>query len=212
MAGLSEDCRSISLKATQIQTAHWHYSSCASRPSLDRFPRFPGHFRPWPDPAARARRATRCHPMNATAKTAADYSTVFLRLALGLSFLSAVADRFGFWGVYGRPHVAWGDFGRFVAYTGKLNWFVPIALLPALAWIATLAETLFGLALILGVLTRIAALLSGLLLSLFALTMTLALGIKAPLDASVFSASAGAFVLAAYGKYPFSVDAWIKSP
>ena len=108
--------------------------------------------------------------------------------------------------------MAWGDFARFIAYTGKLNWFVPMALLPALAWIATLAETLFGLALILGVFTRIAALLSGLLLSLFALTMTLALGIKAPLDASVFSASAGAFVLAAYGKYPFSVDAWIKSP
>jgi hypothetical protein len=41
----------------------------------------------------------------------------------------------------------------------------------------------------------------------FALTMTFALGIKAPLDFSVFSASAGAFLLAAYGKYPLSIDA-----
>ena len=32
--------------------------------------------------------------MDATLKRAADYSTVFLRFALGLSFLSAVADRF----------------------------------------------------------------------------------------------------------------------
>jgi hypothetical protein len=52
---------------------------------------------------------------------ATDYSTVFLRIALGISFLSAVADRFGLWGAYGQPNVAWGDFSRFVAYTGKLN-------------------------------------------------------------------------------------------
>jgi len=41
--------------------------------------------------------------------------TAFARLALGFSFLSAVADRFGLWGAYGAPHVAWGDFGRFIA-------------------------------------------------------------------------------------------------
>jgi hypothetical protein len=33
--------------------------------------------------------------MDKTSHRAADYSTVFLRLALGFSFLSAVADRFG---------------------------------------------------------------------------------------------------------------------
>lgn len=36
--------------------------------------------------------------------------------------------------------------------------------------------------------------------------MTGALGIKAPLDASVFSAAGGAFVLASCAEYPFSVD------
>ncbi len=34
------------------------------------------------------------------------FSSIFLRLALGFSFLSAVADRFGFWGSFGKPHVA----------------------------------------------------------------------------------------------------------
>jgi thiosulfate dehydrogenase (quinone) large subunit len=34
-------------------------------------------------------------------------STVFLRIALAISFLSAVADRFGLWGAYGQPNVAW---------------------------------------------------------------------------------------------------------
>jgi len=87
---------------------------------------------------------------------------------LGFSFLSAVADRFGLWGAYGQPNVAWGDFARFVAYTGKLNWFVPAILIPALAWASTVAEILLGFALVLGLFTRIAALLSGMILLLFA--------------------------------------------
>jgi len=37
-----------------------------------------------------------------------NFRSVFLRLALGLSFLSAVADRFGWWGAFGHPNVAWG--------------------------------------------------------------------------------------------------------
>ena len=37
-------------------------------------------------------------------------SSVFLRFALGFSFLSAVADRFGLWGAFGEPRVAWGNF------------------------------------------------------------------------------------------------------
>src|SRR5262249_28231666 len=81
------------------------------------------------------------------------------------------------------------------------------AVIPALAWAATFAEVLLGLALVLGFFTPVAALLSGLMLLLFALTMTFALGVKAPLDFSVFSASAGALLLAAYGKYPLSIDA-----
>jgi uncharacterized membrane protein YphA (DoxX/SURF4 family) len=124
------------------------------------------------------------------------YAAVFLRAALGLSFLSAVADRFGVWGAYAQPHVAWGDFSHFVAYTGKLNWFVPAPAIFPLAWVATVAETTLGVALLLGVWPRPVALLSGILLLTFAVTMSLALGVKAPLDASVFSASAGAFLLA----------------
>ncbi len=44
-----------------------------------------------------------------------DNSSLFLRLALGVSFLAAVADRFGLWGSFGQPNVAWGDFLHFVA-------------------------------------------------------------------------------------------------
>jgi len=141
----------------------------------------------------------------------ANFSFVFLRLALGASFLSAVADRFGLWGAFGQPNIAWGDFTHFTAYTAKINWFVPQAAVPVLARTATLAELLLGLALILGLYVRFAAVLSGILLLLFAVPMTFALGVKAPLNYSVFSASASAFLLAVCSNLPFSLDAFRRS-
>jgi uncharacterized membrane protein YphA (DoxX/SURF4 family) len=141
----------------------------------------------------------------------ATVSSVFLRLALGISFLSAVADRFGLWGVYGERNVAWGNYVRFVAYTAKLNWFLPPTIIPLLAIISTAAEILFGLLLVLGWKTRAIALLSGVLLTSFALTMTLALGVKAPLDLSVFSAAGGALVLATSANFPFSLDELLRT-
>lgn len=141
----------------------------------------------------------------------ANLATVGLRIALGASFLSAVADRFGYWGVLGQKNVAWGDFGHFTAYTAKLNWFVPGTLAPTLAWAATVAEITLAIALILGIFTRVAASLSAALLLLFALEMSLASSVKASLDASVFSASAGALLLACQAGYPVSFDQWIKT-
>src|SRR5262249_25865130 len=138
------------------------------------------------------------------------FSSVFLRIALGVSFLSAVADRFGLWGLYGQPNVSWGNYARFVDYTAKLNWFLPASTIPALANISTAAETLFGLLLVLGWKTRITALLSGVLLTAFALAMTVALGFQAPLNASVFSAGAGALLLATCADFPLSLDELLR--
>ena len=102
--------------------------------------------------------------------------------------------------------MAWGSYPRFVAYTAKLLWLLPPTIVPALAFGATAAETLFGLLLVLGWKTRLTSLLSGILLTTFALSMTLALGVKAPLDYSVFSAAGGALLLATYTSFPFSLD------
>lgn len=139
---------------------------------------------------------------------AGDYSALFLRLALSASFLSAVADRFGWWGRPGEAHVGWGDFTHFIAYTARLTAILPISFVPTLAWMATILEILLGLALLFGIATRTAALLSGALLLLFAMAMTFGLGVKAPLDYSVFSASAGAFLLSTCERYKLSVDEW----
>lgn len=135
--------------------------------------------------------------------------TVFLRMALAAAFLSAVADRFGLWGGPGAPGVAWGDMAHFIPYVAKLNWFLPAPLIPTVAWIATTLEIVLGAGLILGLGTRWIARASGILLLTFALAMTGALGVKAPLDFSVFSASAGAFLLATCAHYPLSLDEWL---
>ena len=79
-------------------------------------------------------------------------------------------------------------------------------MIPALAIVSTAGETLFGILLVLGWKTRITALLSGVLLTTFALTMTMALGIKAPLDFSVYSAAGGALFLGVSADFPCSLD------
>lgn len=132
-----------------------------------------------------------------------------VRLALAAGFLSAVADRFGLWGPAGTPGVEWGGFASFLTYTGKLLWFLPAGLVSPAGWAATTAEIVLAVGLLVGVQLRWVALASGLLLTNFALTMTLALGPEPALSLSVWSAAAAAFLLAslpptsAAGKKPF---------
>ena len=81
-------------------------------------------------------------------ENAAEIARLFAQFALGASFLSAVADRFGLWGPNGGKHVSWGDFAHFVKYTGAVTSLFPSALTVSFAWAATVAETLFGILLI----------------------------------------------------------------
>jgi len=122
-------------------------------------------------------------------------AVLLLRIALAAAFASAVADRFGIWGQPGTKGVSWGDLSHFNAYVAKLNWFLPAAIIPALSWTTTALETLLALALLIGWQIRWISLASALLLSSFALTMAVALGLKAPLDYSVFTAASAAFLL-----------------
>jgi len=119
-----------------------------------------------------------------------------MRMALAAGFLSAVADRFGLWGPIGTPGVSWGGFARFLDYTATLLPFLPTTLVAVAGWAATAAETSLGVALLAGVRVRLAALASGVLLLTFAVAMTTALGPEAPLSYSVWTAAAGAFLLA----------------
>lgn len=136
----------------------------------------------------------------------AEIVRLFARLALGASFLSAVADRFGLWGPHGARNVSWGDFAHFVEYTGAVLSLFPSSLTMSFAWAATVAETVFGILLIAGFKTRIISVFSVLLLLSFALGMATGLGIKKPLDYSVFSAAAAAFLLAFQEPDGFTLD------
>jgi putative oxidoreductase len=124
-----------------------------------------------------------------------DIATLLLRIAIALGFLSAVADRLGLWGPPGKQGVSWGDLAHFDAYVAKLNWFLPAAVIPAVGWAATVAETLLALGLLIGWHLRWVSLASALLLLSFAVAMLVALGPKAPLDYSVFTSACAAFLL-----------------
>ena len=135
-----------------------------------------------------------------------DLVQLFGRFALGVTLLSAVADRFGIWGPHGATNVAWGDFTSFTAYTAAVNSFLPASLAPTLAVVSTIFETLFGIALIVGIFARLTALGTGCLFAVFAIAMSISFGVKRPLDASVFGDCAAAFLLALVPHYRWSLD------
>ena len=117
---------------------------------------------------------------------------LFLRFGIGIGFLSAVADRFGLWPA---EISAWGNWESFLEYTKLINPIIPESLIPVFGAIATGAEILFGIFLIIGFKTELVAKLSGFLMLIFALSIAFSTGIKGVFDYSVFAASAGAFAL-----------------
>ena len=133
---------------------------------------------------------------------------IFLRLALSVSFLSAVADRFGFWT---KEVSAWGNWDNFVAYTKLLNPLVPESLVNPVAIIATAAEIVFAIFLLLGFKTELFARLSGYLLLLFALSMTFFTNIKGAFDYSVFTASGAAFALSLMKEKYLEIDVYLQA-
>ena len=115
----------------------------------------------------------------------------YARLAVGTAFLSAVASRFGLW----DRTLDLKHFSSFMQYAAEVNSFLPKAWIPFVAWAATIAETSCGILLILGVWPRWVSLASAVLLAMFGTAMAISLGIKSPMDYSVFSASAAAVLL-----------------
>jgi putative oxidoreductase len=124
-------------------------------------------------------------------RTIQRMAPIYARVALASAFLSAVAARFGLWRDRGPHPVA-----QFIQYTAEVNSFLPGSFAPFLALAATVAETTLALLLIAGFKPRWTGLASAILLALFGSAMTISGGIKSALDASVFSASAAALLVA----------------
>jgi putative oxidoreductase len=141
--------------------------------------------------------------MNALSLRWERWAVVYLRIALGAAFLDGIADRFG---LLPARYGGYGNFAGFMKYTAQVNSFMPAFTIPFLAWAATVAEFSLGLALILGIWPRWVVLASAVLLALFGIAMAISFGIKSPLDYSVFSASAGALVLAFYQNHKLETN------
>ena len=137
-----------------------------------------------------------------------DSRTIYLRLALSAGFLTAVTDRLGLWGPYGRANVAWGDMQHFLIYAGKLNPWFPEPVIPLVGALVTVIESMLGISLLIGFHTRRAAQVSAWLVLAFGIGMTVGTGLKSALNAGVFAFSAGAWLLASADDYPISVDRW----
>ena len=133
--------------------------------------------------------------------------SMLLRVFLGVTFLLAVADRFGLLGTPGSPGISWGDWSHFVADTRQINAFLPSEFAPTLAVLATLAELSLGLTLLLGMRARQAAAGAVLLLVVYASAMTFSLGPLSPFPYSVYVLAAGAWVLATVDTSVLSLDA-----
>jgi len=125
-----------------------------------------------------------------------------LRVTIAAAFLSAVADRFGLWGHRVRQMSIGAHGSPFVNHTRLLTFYLPQSLAPITAIFATLAEAVLGVWLLVGWRTRIAAYASTALLLTFAFSMTLAVGVKSPLNYSTFTAAAAAFALAVLNTLP----------
>ncbi|WP_027373830.1 MULTISPECIES: DoxX family protein [Chryseobacterium] len=136
-----------------------------------------------------------------------QFPQLFLRLALGLTMLSAVADRFGWWS---KENSAWGNMSSFEDYTRQLTFFLPASLSTFSAYAATFLEILLPVMLILGFKTKIAAYGTSILLLIFALSMSVALGVKAPLNYSVWVGSAASLLLTVQQHYSLSIDQLTK--
>lgn len=163
-----------------------------------------------PDEQSRYRARLGLPSLDSVARTERAWSTatVIARLALASGFLSAVADRLGWWGPPGTGQVGWGNFTAYTAYAHTLSPFVPDGLAGATAWAATMTESALGLMLLFGVFVRWAASAATAVLMVFALSMGMFLGWEAPLSYSVFAAAAAAFLLALapVSAFPLSLD------
>lgn len=129
-----------------------------------------------------------------------------LRLALGIGFILPVLDRIGALGAPGSNGVGWGNWSNFVDYTNSLMPYVNRSLAEIAGLIATIAEGVFGVLLIIGYKTKWAAYGSFALTLIFALSMGCFLHYRAPFNYSVFVVSFSSLLLAALPLHKWSVD------
>lgn len=122
---------------------------------------------------------------------------IALRLSLAAAFLSAVADRFGWWKPFGQG--SWGSMAAFADYAHQLVPFASGWFLTVIVWAATATETTLGVLLLSGWRPKFVGAATCLVLMTFGTAMAASLGVESPLSYSVFSAASAAAACAILG-------------
>jgi uncharacterized membrane protein YphA (DoxX/SURF4 family) len=125
---------------------------------------------------------------------------IALRVSLAAGFLSAVADRFGWWTPLRQG--SWGSMGSFADYAHQLVPFASGWLLTAVVWGATATEATLGVLLLTGWRPKLVGAVTCLALIVFGIAMAVSLGMESPLNYSVFSAASAAAAYAILGTTP----------
>jgi uncharacterized membrane protein YphA (DoxX/SURF4 family) len=140
------------------------------------------------------------------------FAQLFARLALGLGFLLPVLDRLGFMGAPGSGKAAWGDWSHFVAYTHQLMPFTSLSTANIAGLIATIAEVILGICLIIGFKTKWMGLGAALITFTFAVFMIASLGLAAPFNYPVFVFTGAGLLLSTQHSFRWSIDALVVDP
>ena len=135
-----------------------------------------------------------------------------LRLSVGVGFITPVLDRLGFLGPLGDRNIEWGNWDNFISYTGTLMPFLDKPAVNVMGVLATIAETVIGISLIIGFKTRLAAIGSFLLTLTFASLMSIFLGPKLPINFATFSVCTASLLLATIPVYEWSIDRFLMRP
>jgi len=145
-------------------------------------------------------------------KNASGIAQFILRFALGLGFILPVMDRLGWMGAPGSAGVAWGDWSHFIDYTHTLVPFLNRPLANIMGIFATMAESTFGVCLILGFKIKQMALGAAILTCSFGICMAVFIGIAAPFGYPVFVFTGAALVLSGLGRWQWSIDHYLATP
>ncbi|XHR97287.1 hypothetical protein ACFJIV_11905 [Mucilaginibacter sp. UC70_90] len=118
-------------------------------------------------------------------------------------------DRLGLLGSPGSG-TAWGDWKHFVDYTNTLIPFANRAIANIMGIVATIAESVFGILLIVGYRIKETALGASILTLSFGICMAIFVNITAPISYPVFVFTGAALVLSGLDQYVWSIDGYIK--
>ncbi len=109
----------------------------------------------------------------------------FAKVSLAISYLSAVFDRFGFWGHFGETGVSWGSMTQFFKHVSILCPWAPENIIPVIGWVVTVLEAVIALSYIINANNKFINIANIFILILFIISMSLFQSIKMMINFNV---------------------------